>query len=66
MVAQGGDDDSVLPGNLQNGPPGLRFDLLVVYRQIDHCLYLYLTMMASNLQLSLQAPHLVHFAGSMA
>src|SRR4030042_1728134 len=43
-------------------PPALRCDLPVVYRQIHHFLYLYLTMMESNLQLSLQAPHFVHFS----
>ncbi len=63
--AQGRNDDAVLPGDFQHGPPGLRFDLLIVYRQINHFLYLYLTMMDSNLQLSLQAPHFVHFAGSI-
>ena len=63
--AQGRDDDAVLPRNLKNGLPGLRFDLLIVYRQIYH-FTLYLTMIASNLQLSLQAPHFVHSALSMA
>ena len=64
--AQCRDDDAVLPGYLKDGLPGLRFDLLIVYRQIDHFSTLYLTMIASNLQLSLQAPHFVHLAESMA
>ena len=34
--AQGRNDDAVLPRNLKNGLPGLRFDLLIVYRQIYH------------------------------
>ena len=36
VVAQGRNDDAVLPGDLQDGLPGLRFDLSIVYRQIDH------------------------------
>ena len=65
MGAQGRNDDAILPGSLQNGLPLLRFDFLIVYRQIYHFFYLYLTMIASNLQLSLQAPHFVHTAASI-